>query len=309
LPNHHLFDVREGTVDDGHGRRLRYRRLGERSRPVVCALGGISADRFVDDWWAGLVGPGRPLDPMRHCIVSMDWLASGPGKRRVPTTGDQAAMLCRVLDAERLARADVLVAASYGAMVALATAAAHPERAGRVVAIAGAHRSTPAAAARRLIQRRIIHAAQRTGAGPRGVALARALALTTYRPDALLNRRFGAEDPASMLSALADYFDAVGERFAASFDAGRYLALSESLDLHCIDPASLRCEIELVGTATDRLVPMAQLRELAAAAGSRVRVHEIGSPFGHDAFLKSTEDIGPIVAASIARAGEVGRAK
>ncbi|MDT8437384.1 MAG: alpha/beta fold hydrolase [Wenzhouxiangellaceae bacterium] len=267
-----------------------WRMLGADHLPLVAVLGGISAGRDVDSWWASVVGRGRPLDPERFRILSFDWIDRLPDSTRAPGTPEQA----DVLEALRLeCGADgfhAVVGSSFGAMVALQYAARHPDAVGQVVAISGAHRSTPTATAHRLLQRRIV-----TECGDAGVALARALALTGYRPETLLDRQFEHPDAASRLADLASYFEYNGRRFAERCDARRYLVLSEALDLHELDPTTIRCPVTLVGAESDRLVPLKQLVELQRRIGEQARLEVIESPFGHDAFLKSPELINPLL--------------
>jgi homoserine O-acetyltransferase len=120
---------------------------GNPAGPLVVALGGISADRHVctrsegggPGWWTGLVGPGEAIDPARHRILGLDF-AADPTGQAAPSTADQARVLCAALDAAGAERADLVLGASYGGMVALALAERHPERVARVAAI-----SAPAA--------------------------------------------------------------------------------------------------------------------------------------------------------------------
>src|SRR5580692_4251382 len=95
--------VREGVLDVPgevslyHGGRLSgiriaWRLAGPANAPVVCALGGISANRRVFDqenpkqgWWSEVVGPGQALDAARFRVLSFDYLGgsaetTGPGQ-------------------------------------------------------------------------------------------------------------------------------------------------------------------------------------------------------------------------------------
>jgi len=292
------YAVGEETLEDDRFGEIRYRCLGGDHPTTIVALGGISADCRVDAWWSPLVGTGRAVDPNRLRVVSVDWIV--PRTVDEPaTTAIQADALTAVIDHLGIDRVDVFVGASFGAMVGLAFAARRPDRIGRLVAISGAHRSTPSATAGRVLQRAIVTAGLHRGDAVGGVALARALALTRYRPDALYDRRFDDDDPTARIHALEGYLNVNGMRFARGFDARRYLALSTALDLHQVDPAAVRCPVDLIGAESDRLVPLAQLRMLREAIGSNARLIVIESGFGHDAFLKSTDQIAPRLAEAI----------
>lgn len=115
----------------------------------------------------------------------MDWLQRPRDGDECISSANQADALAAVLDVLGCAQINVLIGASYCAMVGLAFAARHPQRIRQLVAISGAHRSCASANACRWLQREIIHLAQQSGEDERGLLLARALALTSYRPSAL----------------------------------------------------------------------------------------------------------------------------
>jgi homoserine O-acetyltransferase len=309
---------RGGSLDPVH---IAYECVGDETLPLVVALGGISAGRHVtstaDDpragWWEELVGPGRALDTERCRVLGIDWLAgrgasTGPANRTsrasfpTLTTGDQAAALAAVLDHLDVPRVHAIVGASYGGMVALAFAARWPERVQRLVVLGAAHRTHPFATALRVIQRDIVRLGLRTGTTDGALALARALAVTTYRTAAEFAARFDAPVPAAGAPArfpVEAYLGHQGRTFAATFTPEGYLCLSESIDLHDVDPAAVRVPTTLVAFDSDTLVPAAQVRALAAALDDAT-LHVLPSHYGHDAFLKETAALTPIVAGALA---------
>lgn len=301
------------------GAQLAYEVLGPDDAPVVLALGGISAHRHVaahdgdpaPGWWDAQVGPGQALDTARVRVVGVDFLG-GQGDSTGPvddagdafpaiTSQDQASALAHLLDHLGVAQAHAVVGASYGGMVALAFGALFPTRAARLVVLVAADRPDPLALAWRTVQRRIVALGAQAGDVAAGVALARALAMTTYRSRGELAARFAA-DPA----AIEDYLLARGRAFAAQFDARAYAVLSRAIDLHRVEPAQVRVPTTLVGVLGDQLVPIQQVRELASRLGAPCRLVELDSPFGHDAFLKEPAAIGAVLRTALAaRAEEV----
>lgn len=267
--------------------RVRYRLIGRSGAPVLLTLDGISADRCMDQWWGDLLGSGCAFDPECFRILGMDWLSRDDG--HAIRTSDQALALVRLLDELGIEKLECCIGASYGAMVGLALAAGFPQRIGRLVAISGPHRAHPMTSARRLVQREILRLAAERDVPERGVALARALALTTYRPPVLFEQRFDQPCAQQRLSELRGYLRHVGVSFAGHFDQARYLSLSESMDLHQVDPGQVRCETHLVAVDSDELVPQAQLECLAGQLAGPKRLHLVRSVFGHDAFLKEPE--------------------
>ena len=237
--------------------------------------------------------PGGPIDCGRFRVLAFDFAPGEDGAVTVTTT-DQARLLALLLEALGEARADAFVGASYGGCVGLAFAAAFPQRIGALIALSAAHRAHPAATAWRGVQRRLLAFARDCGREADGVALARQLAMTTYRSAEEFGWRFAPTPPpaAGQPYPVCDYLIARGEAYAESASASRWISLSDSLDRHFIRPEALTCPLTVIGFTSDRLVPIEDLRELAARAPRLVRLVEAPSIFGHDAFLKEREFVG-----------------
>jgi homoserine O-acetyltransferase len=292
--------------------------------PIV-VLGGISADRHLAPtreraergWWPGVVGPGEALDTDRTALLGIDYLvperletgrAGGvaeagevaQGTAWVPprvTSSDQARALAAVLDALDFS-AVTLVGASYGGMVGLAFARLFPSRARRLLILCAAHRTHPMATALRAVQRRIVRLACEAGRPADGLSLGRALAMTTYRSAEEFDRRFDwrpEEGGGAVRFPVERYLDARGDDFAARFSAERFTRLSESIDLHRVDPDGLTVPTVLVSVDTDALVPSWLVDELTERAPG-VELHlTLRSIYGHDAFLKETALVSDVI--------------
>jgi homoserine O-acetyltransferase len=272
-------------------------RLYGRNGPVVVALGGISADRSVCEWWRGLAGPRRALDPARLRIVGLDF-AADPTGALAPSTAEQAEVLAAALDAFGVGTADLLVGASYGGMVGLALAERLPERVRRLAILCAPAAPHPAATAMRELQRRTVAMGLALGSGAEALSIARGLAMLTYRTPEEFDGRFdgGIADPASLTtSAPGEYLRARGDAYQAVMTPERFLSLSASTDRHCVDPAAIRHPTLVVGALSDRLVPPHQLEGLAVSLPD-AELHLIDSLYGHDSFLKETDRIGPLLA-------------
>ncbi len=305
------LELERGRIEE---LRLGYERIGNPDAPTLVVLGGISAQAHVcahdgdprDGWWERLVGGGRILDTGAFNLIGMDWVG-GPGNSSAPparadelaipavTTGDQARALGILLDHLGIERVRAVVGASYGAMVALAFGAFLPERADRVVAISGAHRSHPMATALRALQRQIAILGAENGDLRRGLVLARSLAMTTYRSAEEFDQRFAMEPVRTERGfrfEVESYLQHQGETFADRFDLAHFLCLCQSLDLHRIEPGEIRAPTTLVAVREDTLVPLWQMRKLAEGIAAPVELIEVDSPYGHDAFLVEDELIG-----------------
>ena len=269
-------------------------RLHGAGGPLIVVAGGISSGRFATRWWPWTVKAGGPVDLNHVRVLAFDLL---PGKDEpgvTITTADQARLLVLLLDALGELRIDAFVGASYGGCIGLALAALFPERIGELAVISAAHRAHPAATAVRGVQRRLLAFARDCGREAEGIALARQLAMTTYRTADEFALRFSPSPPAEAGDPypVCDYLIARGAAYAEATSADRWTSLSDSLDRHSVDPRAVRCPLTVVGFTSDTLVPIADSRELAAAVPNLRRLIEAPSIFGHDAFLKERELIG-----------------
>lgn len=272
-------------------------RLYGTAGPVVVALGGISADRRVCEWWAGLAGAGRALDPARLRLVGLDF-AADPAGAVAPSTAEQAEVLATALDALGLGCADLVVGASYGGLVALALAERRPECVRRLAILCAPAEPHPAATAMRELQRRTVAMGLALGSGAEALSIARGLAMTTYRTPEEFGERFEggiAEAGVLAISAPGAYLRARGDAYQAVMSPERFLSLSASIDRHRVDPASIPHPALVIGARSDRLVPPEQVEALAAALPD-AELHLLDSRYGHDSFLKETDRIGPLLA-------------
>ncbi len=294
-----------------HSLKIRWECQGPVDAPVLIVQGGISATRHVcasaqfiePGWWQDQAGAGAALDTRRFRLLGIDWLGADGALDVCIDPADQADAICAVLDDLHIDQVATFVGASYGAMVGLQFAARHPTRLQRLIAISGAHRSHARTTALRVIQRRIVKLGLRHEAAAEALALARALAVIGYRSGEEFEQRFAAEPQlhdGSPRFAVEDYFDAIGEKFVARFSTAAYLRLSESIDLQRVAPDSIRVPTDLVGVTQDQIVPVADLRVLAAAISAPCRLHQIDSLYGHDAFLKEVDAMREIIAAALA---------
>jgi len=371
--------VREGMLDVPgevslyHGGRLSgiriaWRLAGPANAPVVCALGGISANRrvFVTEdvasgsagprqgWWSEVVGRGCALDADRFRVLSFDYLGgsaetTGPATpdsaiaftarangalerpsasdtdshtascttaepataRRAPqphgpafpniSTYDQAELLVRLLNNLGLKSLRAIVGGSYGGMVALAFGERYPERVSQLIVIGAADRTHPMATAWRSVQRQILRFSIDCGRPKEGLKLARALAMSTYRSAEEFQARFDGgpvRDGERYVFPVEQYIFARGNDFADKHSAEAILCLSESIDLHRVDAARIFVPTTVVAVREDQLVPLADLRALAARLPA-ARLHEISSIYGHDAFLKESDQLRGIFAAAL----------
>jgi homoserine O-acetyltransferase len=157
--------------------------------------------------------------------------------------------------------------------------------------------------------------------GDAGLALARQLAMTTYRSEEDFDGRFGREREADGRFSIASYLDHQGDKLLGRFDPDTYRVLVGVMDGHDVGRgrggvveayralASSGTGLTGIGIPGDILYGVDQVRALvdqAAAAGVDATYREIRSSKGHDAFLiewdQLTEIIEDALADGIARA-------
>ena len=131
-----------------------------------------------------------------------------------------------------------------------------------------------------------------------GMKLARELAMTTYRTAEEFADRFALEETATSPSQfdICDYLGSRGDAFAELMDAERFLALSESIDLHRVEPEAITTPTLLMSAISDQLAPLTDMRELRDRLGGPSELFTFTSLYGHDAFLKEYDAMSPRLA-------------
>ena len=291
--------------------RLAFEWQGRDDAPVLLVAGGISAHRHAAastafpeaGWWQQQVGPGRALDTNRFRVLAIDWLGADGSLDAAIDSCDQADAFALVLDRLGVGELAAFIGCSYGAMVGLQFAARHPARLQRLLAISGADRPHPFSSAWRALQRRIALLGRSEGGCREALSLARQLAMLSYRTPEEFSERFAA--PAELVAGRArcaaeDYLDACGASYVARTSLTAFLRLSESIDLHEVEPQAVQVPTVLVAIEEDRLVPRSTIIELAERLPALRRLHLLRSRYGHDAFLKEPHAVATIIRASLA---------
>jgi len=293
------------------------------------ALIGPGAPLDTDRWW--VVCPNT----LGGCQGTTGPASAGPDGRpwgsRFPTVTvrDQVAVEAALADALGVGRWAAVVGGSMGGMRALEWAVTFPDRVARLVVLACGAAATAEQIALCAVQAQAIrldpgfqggdYYDARPGAGPaRGLGLARRIGHVTYRSEAELEARFGRQPQVgeSPLTggrfAVESYLDHQAAKLVGRFDANSYLVLSRTMDLHDVGRerggaaaalARVRAVSTVVGVDSDRLYPPRLQDELAACLPGPTELHTVNSPFGHDAFLVESEQVGKFVSRALDRAG------
>ena len=333
LPAEFPLDA-SGMLHNASLRFALYGKLNTSRSNVVLVCHALSGSAQVAAWWPAIFkqsGASGIIDLDTQAVLginilgscygstgpdSIDPATSEPYGRNFPLVQitDIVRAQALLLDWLGIDRVTLAIGASLGGMQVIEWALQFPGRVERAVAIGAAPLGAMALGLNHL-QRQAIqldplwsNGAYSSAAPPReGLALARALAVCSYKSAQLFEDRFArnpdrsGEDP--FLDAhdagrfdIAGYLDHQGEKFHARFDANSYLALTRAMDL--FDPARthagpgfwsrIQAEVALIGISSDWLFPTATIRSLhqaMVAAGVRCTYRELVSDHGHDAFL------------------------
>lgn len=293
---------------------------------VVWVCHALTGNSEAADWWAGLVGPGRLLDPAKYFIVCANNLGScygttGPGSIN-PLTGVQYGLDFPVITVRDMVRAHQKLASylgidtihlalggSMGGQQVLEWAVQEPDRMEYIALLASNAVHSPWGIAFNETQRMAILADETLGtdlpeAGRKGLEAARAIAMLSYRSYEAYALRQTEENP----DKIGDYRAASYQRYQGyklwkRFNPCSYITLSQAMDSHHIGRgrgtvpavlAGVRAKTLVVGISSDLLFPV-QEQELLARYIPGARLEVIHSSFGHDGFLVEFESIAALL--------------
>lgn len=304
-----------------------YGTLNADASNVVWVCHALTANSDVADWWTGLIGEGRVIDPARHFIVCANILGSCYGSSGPlsinPQTGQpyfnsfpqvtvrdmvKAHILLRKhLGIEKI---HLLIGGSMGGYQVLEWALAEPAAIDRLFLLCtGASESAWGIA---------IHTAQRLAieadcswrdasakAGQRGLKAARAIGMLTYRNYQTFVRTQSDPDKNKTDDfRAASYINYQGEKLVNRFNAQSYWLLTKAMDSHNIargkddDMGALLEQLPhptlLMGITSDILCPPEEQLFLERHLPNAT-YYEIDSSYGHDGFLIEFEQIGALL--------------
>jgi homoserine O-acetyltransferase len=250
-----------------------YGRMNADRTNVILVCHALTGDQFVAEphpitgkagWWDIMVGPGKPLDTDRYCIVCANVLggcmgSAGPSEID-PETGEPWALSFPVITIADMVRAQAMlldhlgvnqlfavIGGSMGGMQVLEWASLYPERVFAAVPIAtAAHHSAQNIALHEVGRQAIIADPDwcggdywRYGKTPhRGLAVARMAAHITYLSESKLTEKFGRrlQDREAVTYGfdadfeVESYLRHQGISFVERFDANSYLYITRAMD-------------------------------------------------------------------------------
>lgn len=306
--------------------------LNDARNNVFLVCHALTGNTAVDEWFGGLFGPGKTLDPEQQFIICINSLGScygtsGPTSQN-PKTGrpyridfpeitirDMVRLQQKLLDKLRITGIELVIGGSMGGMQALEWCIMDDRPQSAVfVGMGKAH--SPWAIGISHTQRQAIYNDPNWKDGyysadhppKKGLALARMIAMVSYRSDADYENKFGRlpqEDGDQF--QVESYLNYQGQKLVERFDAVSYVRLSQAMDSH--DVARNRPSYQqvlgqldiptlVIGIDTDLLYPVQEQQELAELLPD-ARYREIRSAHGHDAFLMEFEQMNDLITSFI----------
>ena len=304
---------------------------------AVLACHALTGDTDVSDWWNGLLGPGRALDPTDDFVVclnvpgspygSVSPLTENPESGEpygaafpVFTTRDTVHLHRRALEQLGVRRVACAIGGSMGGMHVLEWAFETTDggapfvRSLVPIAVGGRHTAWQIGWGE--AQRQAIYADPkwRNGEYPpddaptSGLATARMMAMVSYRSQPSFDGRFGREEMADQDDtpfAVESYLRYQGGKLVDRFDARCYVALTKQMDTH--DVARGRGDYEEVLASIEQPVLVVGIdsdvlyplseQQELAAHLPHATLEVLSVPHGHDAFLIKLEVINDRVTA------------
>jgi homoserine O-acetyltransferase len=324
--NTQTFTLESGvTLPELHIAYHTYGQLNSDGSNVIWICHALTANSDVADWWTGLIGPGKSIDPADYFIVCANIIGSCYGssgplsvKANEPYFHSFPAITIRdMVKAHVLLRQHLgiqqihlLVGGSMGGYQALEWALLEPERIERLCLL-----STGAAESAWGIA---VHTAQRLAietdptwkdntkqAGATGLKAARAIGMLTYRNYQTFVRTQSDPDKEKTDNFKAtSYINYQGDKLVKRFNAQCYWLLTKAMDSHNISRgrdtdlagtlALLKQPSLIVAITSDLLCPPEEQLFLSQHL-PHATYHEIDSSYGHDGFLIEFEKIGNIL--------------
>jgi homoserine O-acetyltransferase len=269
---------------------------------IVFAAHALTGSSRVAEWWPQVVGDGALFDRRYWCVIGINVLGGCYGSTRPQervTVRDIVRAQLRVFDKLGIPRLAVVAGGSLGGMQALQWALDAPERVGHAIVIGASDHHTAMGIALNAVQREAI------ALDPvRGVALARKIAMLTYKSDDLFRERHDrkADRKGRAQFDVEGYLDHQGEKFVERMDGATYTLLTHAMDSFDVRDREAPPGVDLtfVGISSDWLFRPQEIR--AAAKRLHARYLELESNHGHDAFLAEPAHLhsllAPVVASS-----------
>jgi homoserine O-acetyltransferase len=293
---------------------------------VVWVCHALTANSDAQDWWSGLVGPGKLYDPAKYFIVCANYIGScygttGPLSVNSDTGKPYYRTFPKVTVRDMVKAHNILrshlgiehihtvLGGSIGGFQALEWSIINPDLFSNMILIGTNEKTTPWVIALNESQRMAILADKSyfkdtPNGGLEGLRTARSIALLSYRNYDIYNitQQDEGNEIISNFNACS-YQQYQGTKLSNRFNAYSYLILTHSVDTHNVARgrasissalSSIKAKTLCIGISSDILFPSAEQRNLAELIPNSEFI-EINSRYGHDGFLIENEKLTDII--------------
>lgn len=292
---------------------------------VVLICHALTGDANPQEWWSGLVGPGRLIDPNTHMIVCANNLGSCYG-----TTGptsinpesnlpyaeafpeisirDMVRAYQKLTDHLGIQKVSLALGGSMGGQMVLEWAIDKPRFFEQIIVMATNAQHSPWGIAFNETQRMAVEASlaldkKHPEAKRKGLEAARAIAMLSYRSyDGYEHTQSETDHSKTDDYKASSYQRYQGQKFAKRFDLFSYLRLSKAMDSHhvgrnrgSVEKAlnQIAAKTLVIGIDTDLLFPISEQVTIANHI-PHARLEMVRSKYGHDGFLVEFDTIAQI---------------
>lgn len=327
-----VFKYRDGFIFES-GERLEeldivYHHTGNRrpGREVIWICHALTANSNPEEWWDGLVGPGKLFDTLKYYIICANMIGScygSSGPSTLSPSGEPYLLSFPQVTVRDIVRAhnllreelgieyiDLIAGGSIGGFQALEWSIMFPGIIRNLLVIACNARVSAWGTAFNESQRMALFAdstfaeAKNIRGGERGLRGARSIALISYRSYRGYYLTQSEKDEDALFAEMAcSYQQYQGKKLSDRFDAYSYYTLTRSVDSHnCgrgrggVEKAldKIMANTVVVGIDSDNLFPVEE-QKLLHKYIKNSKLELLESEWGHDGFLLEWEQTQKIV--------------
>jgi homoserine O-acetyltransferase/O-succinyltransferase len=290
---------------------------------VIWVCHALTGNTDVEQWWSGIFGPGKALDPNRDFIICANVLggcygSAGPSTHGAATfpeisIGDMVRHQQLLMAHLGIRKIKLLLGGSMGGFQALEWALRFPNLVERLALVATSYRQPTQAIALSQLQCAQIERDPKFQNGAydpndppiEGFNLARQIGHLSYRCSAELEARFGRERDVEGHFQVNRYLAHQGNKLTKRFDANSYLRINQAMNQFdaCDGRGEPRFALGrlsqpslIVAIDSDWLYPPSEQARLAALLPNAAHI-SISSSCGHDGFLLDADKFEPALAA------------
>ena len=305
-----------------------YGTLNEAKDNIVWVCHALTGGSNVVEWWDGLVGTGKYLDPEKHFIICANILGSAYGSTGplsidtqtgkpfyqnfpILTVKDVVGALDLLRQELSITKIKLCIGGSLGGQQALEWAIEVPSLFEELILIASNAVHSPWGVAFNESQRMAIEADstyddESETAGCKGMKVARSMALLSYRNYDTYNFTQARDNPDQIDNFRASsYQQYQGEKFMKRFNAFSYWTLTKIMDSHNVGRnrggivnalGMVKSKTLVLGIKSDLLFPPTEQQFLARHIPDAT-FQEIDSLYGHDGFLIEYKQLTQVIRA------------